>query len=153
MLKTLYGEILTGRLKRLPYLGYSLLLLLVVLLLAIGIDASIGLSERLASGEQVGTGALIWDELGLRGLVAIGLALAALTLAQINIAVKRIRDIGLPPWWALITIVVLGFFSAIIGGSQLASGVDLLVFLSLLILPTDSFGKYEGEPPSPGDAS
>lgn len=153
MLRTLYGEILTGRLKRLPYLGYSLLLMLVVLLLAIGIDASIGLTARMAEGEQSSTRALIWDALGLHGLVSIGLVLTTLTLAQMNIAVKRIRDIGLPPWWALITIVVLGFFTAIIGGSQLASGFDLLVFLSLLILPSDSFGKYEREPPSAGDAS
>ncbi|NEX19134.1 DUF805 domain-containing protein [Thiorhodococcus mannitoliphagus] len=147
MLKTLYGEIMTGRLKRLPYLGYNLLVMLLFVLIGFGISTSIGLAERMANGEIPDLQALIWDELGVIGVLLIGVALTALALAQINIAVKRIRDIGLPGWWLLLTIAVLGVFASIIGGSPLASGVNLLIFLSLLILPTDSFGKYEGEAP------
>lgn len=146
MLKTLYGEITTGRLKRLAYLGYYILVSALIILVGFGIGASVGLAERLAGGGLEEARAAVWSQFGIIGITLIAAVFAALFFAHLNIAAKRIRDIGLPGWWIMLTIAVLGVFASIVGGGQLASGVNLLIFLSLLILPSDSFGKYE-EPP------
>ncbi|MBK1722630.1 DUF805 domain-containing protein [Thiocystis violacea] len=144
MLKPLYGELTTGRLKRLPYLGYYILVSALILLVGFGIGASVGLAERMQGGEVADAQALLQDKLGLAGLLLIAVVFGVLFFAHLNLAAKRIRDIGLPGWWILLSIAALGVFASIVGGSQLASGINLLILFSVFMLPSDAFGKVPG---------
>ncbi len=50
MFKVLFGDITNGRLMRLPYLGYSLLLTLLVIGFGLAIVLAIGVGEHIVGG-------------------------------------------------------------------------------------------------------
>ena len=51
MLKTLFGDIHSGKLERLPYLGYSLLISFLAVLFFLLIAAAIGVGEQMIGGD------------------------------------------------------------------------------------------------------
>ena len=145
MLTTIFGDIQSGRLQRLPYLGYYLAIVLLILLAGVGIGASIGLAERTVGGDLAEAQQLIAEKFGLIGLVLIVVVFAVLLFAQLNIAAKRVRDIGLAaPWLVLLGVFILvGAVSRLVG-PELAGILNLVVFLALLLIPTGALGKVSG---------
>ena len=141
MLKRLFGEITNGRLVRLPYLGYSLLLavLSVCCLLAIGL--MIGVGEQLIGGDLQQAQAKLAEWFTLPFLVVFGLVGALFLFAGANIMAKRIRDIGLPGWWSVLAIVVLTGVVSVAISAQASNGLYLLISLVLLLIPTDAFAN------------
>jgi len=147
MLNVLFGEIATGRLKRLPYLGWYALLALLVLLAGFGIGASFGLAERSAGGNIADAQALIADKFGILGIVLIVAVFAVLLFAQLNIAAKRIRDIGLPGWLVLLGLLVVAGLIGQFVSQQIAAVIELLFVVALLLLPSDALRKRgDGNP-------
>ena len=143
MLNVLFGEIATGRLKRLPFLGWYALLALLVLMAGFGIGASVGLAERSAGGNIADAQALIADKFGILGIVLIVAVFAVLLFAQLNIAAKRIRDIGLPGWLVLLGLLVVAGLVGQFVSRQIAAVIELLFGVALLLLPSDVLRKRD----------
>jgi len=139
MFKIFFGEFQTGRLGRLPYLGYYLLLALLMALIGIGIGASLGITERVVGGNVPDAETLIADKLGVVGFLFIAALFAAFLLAESNIAAKRLRDMGLPGWWALLGGLIISALVAQFAGTQVDGVVNLLMFFALVLIPTDTF--------------
>jgi len=141
MLKRLFGEITDGRLRRLPYLGYSVLLAALSLGFAIALGLMIGAGEQLIGGDLQQAQAKLAEWFTLPFMVVFGLVVALFAFAGANIMAKRIRDIGLPGWWSVLAIVVLTGVVSVAISAQASNGLYLLITLALLLIPTDALAK------------
>lgn len=149
MLTALFGNVRDGRLRRLPYLGYCLLLLLLVL--AIGVvftlllGGSEGLVEAISGGDAEKANELLQQHLGSTAislLVAATIVIgAAISFANINLQAKRLRDMGLPGWLGVAVIFALELVITALVGNQTASMFHLVTFLALLLIPTATFAR------------
>ena len=145
MLRFLFGEITDGRLARLPFLGYWILLALTVAAVVIGVGAGIGVSERLIGGDLQTAQATLRDALGVPVLILISLVFAVLVFVGANLKAKRIRDIGLPGWWTLLGIVIVGVIVSLAVSPQAAQGFSSLVLIALLLIPGNAIGRKAGQ--------
>lgn len=112
MPRTLFGDITTGRLTRLPYLGYNLWLLVLWVLL-------------------VRVLAFVMTEV----FMIIIIALPVLAFGLANLAVKRLRDIGGLGWRMLLALVVTWVIIFATVGKEAANYYLCIVFGWLLIIP------------------
>jgi len=139
MFKTLLGDITNGRLKRLQYLGYSLLLDALMLGFGLAIVLAIGAGEQIIGGNLQ----LAQDRLREWFTVPFFMVFIPISLlflfAGLNIMAKRIRDTGLPGWWSILIILVLEFIASFVFSGQYRGGLYPLIWLALLLIPTDSF--------------
>jgi len=148
MFRALWGDIQNGRLERLPFLGWHLLVSLLAALLAFGIGALIGAAERMAGGQAVEHELALADSLGTTGLLAVALIFALLLMAQLNLMAKRARDMGLPiPWLLVLGWLVLSGLVSSGGGAALGGLLSLIVMLALLFVPAGAFGRSVNGPP------
>ncbi len=167
MLKTYFGEWGSGKLQRLPYLGYHILLMvLVVAVIFAGIFA-VGATENLMGGDLEATQKLLADKFGIIAVIFIVALMFIAMLGQVNILGKRIRDMGLPVLWTILGIIVLSMvlnllfppqevtMSALAAKSgdvaeitanatvtttnMIVQIFDLLIFLCLVLIPSDTF--------------
>ncbi|MCG6940717.1 MAG: hypothetical protein LJE69_05650 [Thiohalocapsa sp.] len=142
MFRALWGDIQNGRLERLPFLGWYLLVSLLALLLAFGIGAVIGAAERMAGGDPVAHQLSLADSLGTTGVLAVAVVFALLLMAQLNLMAKRARDMGLPvPWLLVLGWLLLSGLVSSGGGAALGGLLSLVVLLALLFVPTGAFGR------------
>jgi uncharacterized membrane protein YhaH (DUF805 family) len=145
MIRTLLGDTRSGRLQRLPYLGYYALIVLLFLVVAIGIGLAIGATERMIGGELVDAQRMIGERLGVFGMILIVAVFALLLFAQLNIAAKRVRDIGVPaPWLVLLGVLIVVNLISQWLGPQLAGALNLFVFLALLLVPSNAWAQGGG---------
>ena len=107
MLKALFGDVHNGRLMRLQYVGYSLLLSLLMVGFGIAIVAAIGLGEDLIGGDLQQAQEILRERLTLPYMVVFAAATLLFMFVGANIMAKRIRDIGLPGWWSVLGLLVL----------------------------------------------
>ncbi len=141
MIKTFFGDIADGRLARLPYLGHWVLLALAVLVLLFGIGTAIGVGEQLVGGDLQQAQAKLREWFTVPFVVLFGLAVAVLAFAGANLAAKRIRDVGLPGWWSVLAIALLvGLVSGAVS-EQAGSGIQLAIWLALVLVPTNALAK------------
>ena len=85
MLERVFGEITNGRLTRLPYLGYSLLLAALSVGFVIAIGLMIGVGEQLIGGDLQQAQAKLAEWLTLPFMVVFGLVVALFAFAGANI--------------------------------------------------------------------
>ncbi len=135
---TLVGNINSGRLSRLQYFKYSIFWLIFSMALLLVTVLAIGASESLLGGnfQQTKEQLLQW----LTVPITIIFALSGLFLFYVgfNLMIKRIRDIGLPAWPIAIVITLLSVgINYIFNKGQ---GMDLLVWLALVFIPSNTFG-------------
>ena len=168
MLKTYFGEWGEGKLQRLPYLGYHILLMfLVVAIIVAGIFA-VGAAENLIGGDLASTQKMLMDKFGIAAIIGISLLIFIAMLGQVNILGKRIRDMGLPVLWTIFAIIVLSIVLNFIfppqevaisasavqtanGSAAVVSSVtqtnmivqifDTILFLCLIFIPSNTFGN------------
>jgi uncharacterized membrane protein YhaH (DUF805 family) len=141
MFRVLWGDIQSGRLQRLGFLGANLLVSLMAALLAFGIGAAIGAAERMAGGEVLEHELALADSLGTTGVLVFAVLFALLLMAQLNLMAKRARDMGLPvPWLLVLGWLVLSGLVSSGGGAALGGLLSLIVLLALLLVPTGAFG-------------
>ena len=147
MFKTYFGDITSGRLLRLPFIGYTVLLYVLFFALMLGGAASLGVAENLVGGDLTQTQQMLAEEFGLPAMIIIVIVVAAVFFASLNLEAKRIRDMGLPGWWTLLVVWILsviiiallsGFLDAELG-NQVSSIISAIVFLALVFIPSDTF--------------
>ena len=106
MFRAYFGDFTTGRLTRLPFLGYLLLLSVLFILYGLGIAFGLGVAEHLLRGDLSAAQGYLREHLGLPVITLLGPFLLAFGLAKWNLVAKRIRDMGLPGWRVLLVIVL-----------------------------------------------
>jgi uncharacterized membrane protein YhaH (DUF805 family) len=143
MFRTLFGEIQDGRLQRLQYLGWYIVLAVLMLLVGLGIGAGIGIAERMVGGSLAEAQALITERFGAVGLIGIVVVCGVLLFAYTNIAAKRVRDMGLPGWWVILAAVIVGALISAFAGQQVSGLWTLATTLALLLIPSSAFGGAE----------
>ena len=169
MLKIYFGDWGTGKLQRLPYLGYHLLLMVLIIAIIMGTIFAVGAAENFIGGNLVETQKMLMDKFGFVAIAGIMILIFAAMIGQINILGKRIRDMGLPVLWTILGIIVLslvlnvafppqevalsaatvqsadGTATAVAASATTASMVvqifDSIVFLCLLFIPSNAFGS------------
>lgn len=137
MLKVLFRDIMNGHLTRLSYFGYSLLLVLLVVVLGIAFALTMLIIGNLIIGDNHQGQDMLRQWLSLPGFITIGLCVFGWS----NITAKRIRDTGLPGWWTLLAITILQstlFFTVSVPAS---SSLQTLFEVALLSIPTNAFIK------------
>ncbi len=169
MLKIFYGEWGTGKLQRLPYFGYHLLLIVFIIAIIMGTIFTVGAAENFMGGNLAETQTMLMNKFGFVAIAGIMVLIFATMIAQINILGKRIRDIGLPVLWTILGIIIIsmvlnitfppeeiaisaaavqsadGSATAVAASTTTASVVvqifDMLIFLCLLFIPSNAFGS------------
>ena len=141
MFKIYFGEIRDGRLARLQYLGYSILLAAIAFGIVILVVLAIGAGEHIIGGDLQQAQDKLRDWFSLPFMVLFGLAYLGLAFAGANIMAKRIRDIGLPGWWVVLAVMLLTGFSSTAGPEQIGSGLSTLIWIALLLIPGGAFSK------------
>ena len=140
MFRVLFGEISSGRLLRLPYLGWSVLVGVLGLAIAIGIGLAIGVAEQIVGGDLQSAQTQLTQQFGIPAIILVFALYAVLLFASLNVMAKRLRDIGLPGWWAVVAIAIIGMLISAVASQEVASGVNFLVWIALLLVPTGLFG-------------
>ena len=168
MLKTYFGEWGTGRLQRLPYLGYHILLMVLIIASIFGAIMLVGTIENIVGGSLEETQTMLLDKFGIIGIIGIVVLIFITMLGQVNILGKRIRDMGLPVLWTILGIVGISMVLNVIfppevsmaaasvqttDGSATAMAAsttstsmvlqifDMLVFACLVFIPSNAFGS------------
>lgn len=143
MLKIFWGEVRTGRLKRLPYVAcFVTLNVLLGLLLFAGVML-MGFDETLLEGGAEQIQKAFADNLSMPVMLIGGLLVMFCTLASMNIMAKRLRDIGLPGWWSTLGIALLSLILSFQVAGSIGDGFQLLVLLALLLLPSGILSKQQ----------
>jgi len=168
MLKVYFGEWGNGRLQRLAYLGYHVLLMFIVVAVIFFSIFTVGAAENFVGGDLIATQAMLGERFGFLAIFGIVALIMAMIVGQINIMAKRIRDMGLPAVWTILGIIVVSMLlnmlfpaqvievgTAVVktaGGAAAAATTqtvsssivqlfDTVVFLCLLFIPSDAFRK------------
>jgi len=139
MIRTLLGNIKDGRLARLPYLGYSILLAVIMIVAMFGIVAVIAGAETIIGGDLQAAQQILRENFS--GIFVVFMMFFALTLvfAGANIAAKRVRDMGLPGWPVVLGFaVVVGVISGMVS-QNVGNGLSTLGWLALLLVPGGMF--------------
>ncbi len=158
MKEIFFGGWREGHLKRLAYLGYSLLLIVIPVAIILGVLFLVkSITGDLNVFREVfrGSGGMI-------AMIFVGLFSLALLAANLNITAKRFRDMGLPGWWSVAAMFLLAMVVQVLfgGESTLADAgmtesmgaqqsseitvvdiFNLVLFAILVFVPSDTFGK------------
>jgi len=143
MFKIFFGEIKTGRLQRLAFLGYSLLIQLLVIGFVIAIIVVIGASEQLIGGDFQQAQETLNSWFSVPFIIIFGLVMVLLGFAGLNLTVKRIRDTGLPGWWSILVILIVEIIVSIIISQEMSANLHVFLTVILFLIPTDIFAKLD----------
>lgn len=140
MITQLVGDVRHGRLERLPYLGYSILLLVLMFVFVLGTVSAIGIGEHILGGDLEIAQDKLFEWFGGPAAIVFFLCWLFFLYASLNIMAKRVRDIGLPGWWTVLALVLITGASYAVVSENTGSTLDLLVWIALLVIPSNSFG-------------
>jgi uncharacterized membrane protein YhaH (DUF805 family) len=147
MLNTYFGDVTSGRLQRLPFIGYIVLLHVLFIVLVLAGAASLGIAENLVGGDLTQTQQMLAEKFGLPAMIIVGIVVAAVFFASLNLEAKRIRDMGLPGWWTLLavwifSVILIALLSGFLDpelGNRISSIISAIAFLALVFIPGDTF--------------
>lgn len=141
MLRVLFGELKGGRLKRLPFFGYWLLLTVASVGALFAIAVLIGAADRITSGGLQQLEDQLRTQFGIAGIILVIALACAISFANLNLQAKRLRDIGLPGWPAIAGIMALSFLLSLAFSSRVSGSFNIIVFLTLLLIPTGTWQR------------
>ncbi len=143
MFKIFFGEIKTGRLLRLSYLGYALLMQLLVIAMVLAFIVAIGASENLIDGDFQQIQDILRAWFSVPFIIVCGIGMVLFGFAGFNLMAKRIRDTGLPGWWTLLAILVVEVIVSIFISQETSANLHIFLTIVLLLIPADTFIKTE----------
>ena len=156
MLRAYCGDLTKGRLARLPFLGFWVLLWVLSLLYGLGIAFGLGVVEPLVFEGLAGTREYLLANVGVAVLAALAAFCLAIGFAQLNLIAKRLRDMGGSGWLVLLALALtsasLGYALPPGGGptapGNLINGVfNGCLLFALLFIPSGLFVRRA--PPAP----
>ncbi len=143
MLNALIGDAKNGRLARLQYLGYSLLLFFFVFIFMLLTVMAVGVGEHILGGDLQEAQTQLREWFSLPFMIVLGIFMGVITFIGLNIMAKRIRDMGLHGWWLVVIIVVLESIISYYVSQQLSGGFHTFIWLLLIFIPSNLFAKKE----------
>ena len=141
MIKDYFLDVFDGRLRSIPFLIRWLILLALMIGLAIGLGAVIGVTERLVGGDIQALQQELSSNLGGPVAILMLVAILVFAFANLNITAKRARDVGLPGWLTAIVIAALSGGASQVSGQATTGGLGLILLVILTFLPTDMIRK------------
>jgi uncharacterized membrane protein YhaH (DUF805 family) len=141
VIKHLLGDIKTGRLMRLQYLGYSLLLSLLMFGFGFAVITAIGAGEHIIGGDLQQAQDKLREMFTLPVMIVFAVASAFFLFAGANIMAKRLRDIGLPGWWLVLAIFVISGVVSYQVSNEVSSGLNTMIWVVMLLVPGNAFAK------------
>jgi len=169
MLKVYFGEWKSGRLKRLPYLGYYLLTIFLVMAIMFGGMFAMGLMDAVMGGDMEVIEKAVEEGGGIVFVLSFVVVIFGAAVAQFNIFAKRVRDMGLSVLWTMVGLFIFAVALSIAfppqeimmesstvetvnatvrtaslsthSSNSPANILNLLVFLALIFIPSDMFKK------------
>lgn len=144
--RVFFGGIRDGRLARLPFLAWSMLLMLLVIGFGLALGAFLVIVQNTMGGDPAASEAAL--EAFVAGPLTIPFALIGLIVlfAQYNLVAKRVRDIGLPGWPAVLAVVLLTGIAAATVAETAVGLLNAAVGLVLVLVPGDALRRA---PPGP----
>lgn len=141
-LKTIYfNNIKRGKLNRLSFFGYQLLLSVLFVTSLFTIVMFMGIGERLIGGDIAHAQEILRQWFSIPFVILFSIFICTLIFAYLNLTAKRIRDIGFPAWRSLAMIAFLLLLIAKIINLHASNTFFSLFFLALLFTPSDQFNK------------
>lgn len=141
MIKALFGEVKTGRLMRLQYLGYSVLLSLLMFGFGIAVVMAIGVGEHIAGGDLQQVQDQLLEQLTLPVMLVMAVVMPLFLFIGVNIMAKRIRDIGLPGWWTVLAVFIVSGVVTYLVSDNAGSIVNTLAWVAVVLLPGNALAK------------
>ena len=141
MIKALFGEVKTGRLMRLQYLGYSVLLSLLMFGFGLAVVMIIGVGEHIAGGDLQQVQDQIREQLTLPAMLVMAVVMPLFLFIGLNIMAKRIRDIGLPGWWTVLAIFIVSGVVSYLVSDNAGSIVNTLAWGAVVLVPGNALAK------------
>ena len=135
MFSVLLGNVRQGRLSRLPYLGYSVLIMVLMLGFGVAIGVAAGVGEQLVGGDLQQAQDKLLEWFAVPAMLVTALVMCVLLFMTANIMAKRVRDIGLPGWWAVLAVIVVTGAVSYWISDEAANGLHTLVWVVLLLVP------------------
>jgi len=131
-----FHEVSDGRLLRLQYVGYALLvaiLFFAVIFLAI---FALGALETIKGGDLMQAQAEIRQQFGIPALIIFGVFMLGYMFFQANVAAKRARDTGLPGWIFVLLVVITSGLAGKFLNQGAGNAISALAALWLLFAPS-----------------
>ena len=141
MIKALFGEVKIGRLMRLQYLGYSVLLSLLMFGFGLAVVMAIGVGEHIAGGDLQQVQDQIREQLTLPAMLVMAVVMPLFLFIGLNIMAKRIRDIGLPGWWTVLAIFIVSGVVSYLVSDNAGSIVNTLAWVAVVLVPGNALAK------------
>jgi len=141
MLNILVGDVKNGRLLRLQYLGYLLLVSFLVFAFMMLVVLAIGAGEHILGGNLQEAQDQLREWFTLPFILVFGVLMAAVAFVGFNLMAKRFRDMGLPGWWAVLAIAVLGMIVSAYVAEQAGGAFHAVIWLLLLFVPSNALKK------------
>ncbi len=141
MFRVWFREIDDGRLRRLAYLGYTLLLSLLVIIVGTFFGILLLVVEEAAGFGLDRAEASLFERLSLpAALVVIALWLPVV-FAGVNMQAKRLRDIGMQGWREVSIILIAGLFISMFLAPEAGSILSVLIWIVLVLVPTGAASR------------
>jgi len=141
MIKALLGDVKTGRLMRLQYLGYSLLVYLLMFGFVFVVILAIGAGEHIIGGDLQHAQDKLREMFTLPAMIVFAVIMPLFLFMVANIMAKRIRDIGLPGWWSVLAIIVITGIVSYMVSNEVSNGLSTLIWVVLLLVPSNAQAK------------
>ena len=141
MIKALFGDVKTGRLMRLPYLGYSVLLSLLMIGFGFAVVAAIGAGEHIIGGDLQQAQDQLREMFTLPVMLVMAVVMPLFVFIGANIMAKRIRDIGLPGWWMVLAIFIISGVVSYMISNEVSSALNTLIWVVLVLVPSNALAK------------
>lgn len=138
MFKALFGDIQAGRLLRLPYLGYSILISVLMIVFGLALAFAAGVGEHLIAGDMEAAQLHMSENFSIVTVLLFIVVSVLFLFAGCNIMAKRLRDIGLPGWWMVLAIVVVTGAVAVMVSDEASNILQTVIWIVLLLVPSNS---------------
>jgi len=139
MFKILFGEVQQGHLARLGYIGYSILLEVLLLIFIVAVVFAIGATEHIIGGDLQQAQQQLTDNFSLPFSVISILVLVLIAFSSLNLMAKRLRDIGLSGWGFTLLLVIMSILISNFIPGMVSTGFSLLMTACLALIPSNTF--------------
>lgn len=85
MINTYFGAFATGRLPRLPYLGYNVLIVVLLMAFVMATVLMMGLAENIMGGDLADAQQTIMASLGMPYMIILGLFIFVIVVAGLRV--------------------------------------------------------------------
>jgi len=126
---------------RLQYLGYSLLLSLLMFGFMLAVVLALGAGEHIIGGDLQQAQDKLRDMFTLPAMIVFAVVMPLFMFIGVNIMAKRVRDIGLPGWWSVLAIIVITGVVSYMVSNEVSRALHTLILVVLLLVPSNTLAK------------